>query len=390
MKRVLGLVWPVVLSIVLPLVAAWFVYPDTHLPPGFGVFPPQFVAAAPGFNLLVFMVIALVEIGIVVFMLFPQKFGFTVPTPPPRPAPAKFPVWFWIGAAVTLFFWWLMWTRVTPFGDLVYYAFTPLWWGFILTLDGLVYHCSGGYSLLASRPKTLLISAAVSLVGWTYFEYFDYFALGDWYYPNSTMPQLSHSTIVLLFLTAYTTVWPAIFEWYNLLNTVPCLATRYTNGPKVALPGGPLLWGGFFLIFAMVFYPYPLFWVLWVGTLMVFSGQLIRKGIWNPFTAMAQGNWGPALLMALGTLCNGLFWEMWNWGSAHPTNPVTNPNYWMYNIPYVNVIHIFSEMPLLGYMGYMPFGILAWVMFIWLGALFGFDTALLPNDRDRSAHRGLK
>ncbi|MDP3655216.1 MAG: hypothetical protein Q8R67_26450 [Rhodoferax sp.] len=390
MQRIVGLVWPIVLSIVLPLVAAWFAYPDTHLPPGFGVFPPLFVAAAPGFNLLVFTVIALVEIGIVIFLLFPQRFGFTVPAPSPRPAPAKFPVWFWIGAAVTLFFWWLMWTRVTPFGDLVYYAFTPLWWGFILTLDGLVYHRSGGYSLLANRPKTLLISAAVSLVGWTYFEYFDYFALGDWYYPNSTMPQLSHSTIVLLFLTAYTTVWPAIFEWYNLLNTVPRLATRYTNGPKVSLPGGRLLGIGFFLIFAMVFYPYPLFWVLWVGTLMIFSGQLIRKGIWNPFTAMAQGNWGPALLMAMGTLCNGLFWEMWNWGSAHPTNPVTNPNYWMYNIPYVNVIHIFSEMPLLGYMGYMPFGILAWVMFIWLGELFGFDTALLPNDRDRSAQRQVR
>ncbi len=387
MKRVVGLVWPIVLSIVLPLVAAWFVYPDTHLPPGFGVFPPLFVAAAPGFNALVFIALALIELGIVFFLLFPQRFGFTIPTPTPRPAPAKFPIWFWIGAVVTLFFWWLMWTRVTPFGDLVYYAFTPLWWGFILTLDGLVYHRSGGYSLLANRPKTVLISAVVSLVGWTYFEYFDYFALGDWYYPNSTMPQLSHSTIVLLFLTAYTTVWPAIFEWYNLLNTVPSLATRYTNGPKVTLSGGPMLWGGFFLIFAMVFYPYPLFWVLWVGTLMVFSGQLIRKGIWSPFTAMAQGNWGPALLMAMGTLCNGLFWEMWNWGSAHPTNPVTNPNYWMYNIPYVNVIHIFSEMPLLGYMGYMPFGILAWVMFIWLGELFGFDTVLLQKDQDRQGVR---
>jgi hypothetical protein len=124
--------------------------------------------------------------------------------------------------------------------------------------------------------------------------------------------------------------------------------------------------------------------VLWVGTLMIFSGQLLRKNIWNPFSAMAQGNWAPALLIALSTLFNGFFWELWNWGSnANPTLPVTNPNYWMYNIPYVNVIHIFSEMPLLGYLGYMPFGILAWVIFIWLGALFGFNTALLQNDQDR-------
>ena len=64
----------------------------------------------------------------------------------------------------------------------------------------------------------------------------------------------------------------------------------------------------------------------------------------------------------------------------HPdATPITNPNYWVYDIPYVNVIHIFAEMPLLGYMGYMPFGILAWLIFIWLGQLFGFSTELLQD-----------
>ncbi|HEY8034127.1 MAG TPA: hypothetical protein VIF37_00870 [Methylobacter sp.] len=161
MQRIYGLIWPIILSVVLPLVAAWFAYPETHLPPGFGVFPPLFVADPPGFNLIIFIVLALVEAAVVLFLLFPQWFGFTIPVPPPKPAPAHFPVWFWIGAVLTLFFWWLMWARVTPFGDLVYYAFAPLWWGFILALDGLVYRRSGGYSLLASRPKTLLISAVV-------------------------------------------------------------------------------------------------------------------------------------------------------------------------------------------------------------------------------------
>ena len=45
-----GLIWPVVLLIVVPLIAAWFAYPGTHLPPGFGVFPPLFVAPPPGFG----------------------------------------------------------------------------------------------------------------------------------------------------------------------------------------------------------------------------------------------------------------------------------------------------------------------------------------------------
>jgi hypothetical protein len=40
-------------------------------------------------------------------------------------------------------------------------------------------------------------------------------------------------------------------------------------------------------------------------------------------------------------------------------------------------------MPLLGYIGYMPFGILVWMVFIWLGELFGFDTGLLKGDQHK-------
>ena len=51
----------------LPLVAAWFAYPETHLPPGFGVFPPLFVEDPPGFNLVIFVALALVEAAFVCF-----------------------------------------------------------------------------------------------------------------------------------------------------------------------------------------------------------------------------------------------------------------------------------------------------------------------------------
>ncbi|MDG6772846.1 hypothetical protein QCB45_00705 [Thiomicrorhabdus sp. ZW0627] len=48
-------------------------------------------------------------------------------------------------------------------------------------------------------------------------------------------------------------------------------------------------------------------------------------------------------------------------------------------MPYVNVIHIFSEMPLEGYFGYLAFGLLVWLMFIWAGKVFGFETYLLKE-----------
>ncbi|MCB5206589.1 mechanosensitive ion channel protein MscS [Methylovorus mays] len=380
MSKKWSFIWPILLCLALPLIAAWFAYPD-HLPPGFGVFPPQYVQPDPGFNLLVFLAVLAVELVFLAFLLFPQWFGFKPVAPPPPVPKAALPVWFWIGLAFAVVFLGLMWGRVVPWA---YYAFSPLWWGFILALDGLVYSRNNGVSLLSSKPKTLAISAFVSVFGWLFFEYYDYFVLGNWYYPNGTMPELSHAMIVALFLIAYTTVWPAIFEWYTLLKTCPKLANRYSNGPKLPLPGNLMMLAGYISIFAMVFLPYPLFWVVWIGPLVILSGQLIRKQVSSPFTALAQGNWNPLLLVALASLFNGFFWEIWNYGSAHPMPELqTNPNYWIYEIPYVNVIHIFAEMPLLGYFGYLPFGVLVWVVFIWAGQLFGFNTdiELTPNTR---------
>lgn len=377
----LALIGAVLAMIVLPLITSWFAYPSTHLPPGFGLFPPLFVETPPAFNLTIFIVLALIEIAFILFLVFPQWFGFKPVAPSPKPSLKALPMWFWLGLGVTLFFWWLMWTRETIFGSLVYYAFTPMWWGFIFVLDGLTYRYSNGYSLFASKPKTFLISAIVSVGGWFFFEYFDYFALGNWYYPNTVIPSLSHSTVVVLFLIAYSSVWPAVFEWYTLLNAFPKLANRYSQGPKLVLPAKLLLCLSFILFAAVPFWPYPLFWAMWIAPLIGVAGILMICNIWTPINALANGNWSPVLLMALSSLFNGFFWEVWNFGSAHPATPVTNPNYWIYDIPYVNVIHIFAEMPLLGFFGYLPFGVLVWVVFIWAGKVFGFNTNLLAEDK---------
>jgi hypothetical protein len=51
------------------------------------------------------------------------------------------------------------------------------------------------------------------------------------------------------------------------------------------------------------------------------------------------------------------------------------------------VIHIYAEMPLLGYAGYLPFGILVWVLFLWAGQLFGFNASLdLGRDKGAGVH----
>lgn len=379
------LLWPILLTLLVPLLVAWFKYPE-HLPPGFGQFPPTYGGEVPGFSLPYFLTMAASAIFITCLIIQPKWFGFKGATPASRPKiSVSLPWWYWGGGIVMCFFWWLMWTRVTPFGDLVLWAFTPLWWGFIFLLDGIVYYRNNGASLFSEKPKTLFIAALVSVIGWAYFEYYDYFVLGNWYYPNANHVGWSRMTIIIEFLITYSTVTPVLLIWYNLLNTFPKLVARYQNGPKMPLNGNKLILIGTLLIAAMVYWPFELFWVVWIGPYAIMTGVLMRLDIWNPFTDIAKGNWSAGVLIGVAGLLNGLFWEMWNYGSMHPNpEPITNPNYWVYNIPYVDVIHIFSEMPLLGYFGYIPFGVLVWQVFIWSGKLFNFDTNILIAPKDNN------
>lgn len=370
------LIWPVLASIIVPLAVAYFVYPEKHLPPGFGTFPPQEVPGTPGFNLYYFIAIAIAACVVTALLIWPKLFGFKGEAPTPRPTPTvSYPWWFWAGLVFTLGFWALMWSHSMVFGNLVYWSFTPMWWGFIFFLDGIVYKRNNGVSLASSKSKLFWISAVISVFGWLYFEFYDYFVLANWYYPHAFDAPWSRTVLTLEFLLTYTTVTPVILVWYTLFKTIPGFFERYQNGPKMNLNGNLLIIVGFLAIAAMVVFPYPLFWVVWIGPFAVLTGILLNLGIWNPFTDIAKGNWGAGILIALSSLANGLFWEFWNHGSctSDACSP-TNPNFWIYDIPYVNVIHIFSEMPLLGYFGYLPFGVLVWQTFIWSGNVFGFDT----------------
>jgi len=104
--------------------------------------------------------------------------------------------------------------------------------------------------------------------------------------------------------------------------------------------------------------------------------------LWSPFSPIGQrGDWSPVILIALATLVNGFFWEFWNFGSEwfHDDAP-TNPNYWKYSVPYVDKFHIFSEMPVLGYFGYLLFGIVCWILWLTMAYLFSFNPSIHQDD----------
>ncbi len=353
--------------------AALYLGMEGRLPPGLGVFPPQRHPGVPGFRWEVALVFAAVAGAYLTFLIVPRWFGFQGSPPPPRAARAGLPPWFWPGVVVGLVSWGVMWGQFPALGALRAYTFVPLWWGYIAALDGWVYARTGGHSPFTRGPVWLALVAASSSVGWFYFEYLDAFVASNWYYPHAdAMPW---PQVAVWFALAYTTIQPAIFEWYALLRSLGGLSARYTRGPRwePSRTGWWTLLGlGLLLNTALVVWPTAFFWALWLGPTLVLAAALGLAGRWTPLHALREGDWGGGVLMGLATLFNYVLGEMWNHWSAP-----ANPNYWKYDVPFVGEPRLF-EMPVLGFFGYLPFGLFCWLWWLHCAGVLGVDGALEP------------
>jgi hypothetical protein len=185
----------------------------------------------------------------------------------------------------------------------------------------------------------------VSAVFWWLYEYLNqvadnwYYrgvdAAGDWdYFFQATLP--------------FSSVLPAVASTWAWLRTFPridAMSLPVVRGhPSIAWAA---LVAGTLALLGIGVWPDALFAMLWLAPLLVAVGwQHLTMGE-TLFSALARGDWRPVLQPALAALVCGLFWEMWNYGSLAK---------WHYSIPYAERFHVF-EMPLLGYAGYLPFGV---------------------------------
>jgi hypothetical protein len=259
-----------------------------------------------------------------------------------------FPWWGWLGLALISLFWLLAWSRFSWFAPLQTYTFTPLWLGYILTVNGFCQLRRGG-SLLTDSPSFFLTLFPASALFWWFFEYLNRF-VQNWHYVS--IDNLSAVRYALEATISFSTVLPAVLSTTGLLATFPrltrplaCFVPLYLPKPRflawlvlIAAVGGLLGIG----IWPDVLYP-----LLWLAPLMLILGMQIVSGEEIILAPLRRGDWRPVWLPALAALICGFFWELWNWRSlAH----------WEYTVPLVGRFHFF-EMPLLGYAGYLPFGV---------------------------------
>lgn len=333
----------VLMMLLLPLCGIWIAGKE---PWAFLEFPPvtRYVEHA-GFSWFVFIVIALC----VVAVFTPFLVRVVLSSAPQKGKPGyPFPFWGWVSIMLCLVSWVLAWTRFDWFSDYQIFTFSPLWFAYIGIVNAFTFTRSGRCMLL-NRPKYLIRLFMVSALFWWSFEYLNRF-VQNWYYVG--IEDLSPGKYVLFATLSFSTVLPAVLGTCELLETFPFLYSGLHEYKTIDIrfPKATALM--FFMLataglFGIGIYPNYLYPLLWISPLFIIISIQVFAGMETLFTPLKQGNWKRIFLLAVSALICGFFWEMWNYFSYAK---------WIYSIPFVQSLHIF-EMPLLGYAGYLSFGL---------------------------------
>ena len=309
-------------------------------------FPPhtRYVQHAPfswsAFTLLVTLALLVGALSISLYV--PRRKGSC-----PSTVQVPFPWWGWVSGFLILCFWMLAWKRFGWFKPFQNFTFTPLWTSYVVFVNALTYRRTGN-CLLTRQTRYLLALFPASALFWWYFEYLNRFAQ-NWYYVGQEL--FAPLTYVVHATVAFSTVLPAVMSTAELLRSYPAL--RRTRFQRPLILGNRRMHAGAMLTLASCGlvgvavspdYWYPL---LWVSPLLILVSLQVLLSEENVLQKLEQGQWHVVTLPALAALVCGFFWEMWN----HYSYPK-----WAYSIPYVQRFEIF-EMPLLGYLGYLPFGL---------------------------------
>ncbi|OQX98593.1 MAG: hypothetical protein B6I24_04905 [Bacteroidetes bacterium 4572_128] len=367
----------------MPWIGSW-IHHSFDFPSDFFSYPPLAPMVKEPFNLTIFIIIAVGFLGVAILYLFPQLFGFKkVDLPKKKEIPkVNFPLWFWIG----LLLWGsaiiLLWTKSTYPLWFLYWSDLPLFWGFVLMIDGWVFVRNGGKSLISKVPQEIIGIGVASVAGWMIFEFLNFFVDDLWYYPKGDI--ISREQFLLYAILISSGLLPLSFEWYSLFTTFPSLKVRFSKGFKIVFSENLKT---ILLILSLIgsflggLFPAEFFFTLWATPPIILAVVLDKIGVWTPLKPVGKGNWSPILLFAITYLIQGIFLECQNYFSAtHGTEIFTEaPAYWQYSLPYVNEFHLF-EMPLLGYAGYLPFSIYIWLWWIAFATLLGIPSKFYKEE----------
>ncbi len=269
-----------------------------------------------------------------------------------------FPLHGWIGIFLIAVFWTLNWSLG---GLRTHLLFFPLWLGYSLTIDGLVYRQKGN-SMLSRSWKKYLLLFLISIPAWWLFELVN-LRTENWRYLGRD--HFSDLEYAILSSLSFSTVMPAVFgtaEWVGGRNWL----RRLKSGPAYGrnrLEIMMIFALGWLMLASLLLWPRYCFPFVWMSVGFILDPVNLWLGKRSLTGYVKHGDWRPVLALWTGCLICGFFWEMWNF-YAYPK--------WVYHVPFVDFLRVF-EMPLLGFLGYLPFSM----------ELFAIYHLIMPrNDRN--------
>ncbi len=235
--------------------------------------------------------------------------------------------------------WWIL--AWGDFGAISHYYFFPLWLGYILVADGLVWWKTASSPIVRlgwRYPLVFVVSAPFwwlfelfnqVLTNWSYITPWDYGLLG-----RTLIGSFSFSTVIPAVLTTAELIFA--FSTANRSGKRFHFSTRKIVGFHIA---------GWLMLAGMLVWPAYLFPFCWLSVFFIIDPLARLAGAVSVSTLIERGDWRSVFSLGLAGLACGWFWEMWNF-LAMPK--------WVYSVPHVGFLHIW-EMPILGYGGYIPF-----------------------------------
>jgi hypothetical protein len=257
-----------------------------------------------------------------------------------------FPVHGFFGITLLLLSEIFLFKKVDPFYSW-FYSFA--WWSYILIVDAVIYRLKGN-SLILSRTKEFFLMIPWSIFIWLIFEAAN-LSLKNWYYINLPRSMLERW---LGYAIAYGTVLPGMFETTELLEALGLL--KDTRIKKTAISRGGhsvLMLLGALCLASSLLIPEYFFPLIWVGFTFLLEPLIYRFGGKSLLRDLEEGKPRKIYLLLIAGLICGFLWEFWNFWALSK---------WVYTVPFFDLSKGF-EMPFLGFLGFPPFAVQAYVMY---------------------------